>query len=83
MAVRTATAAAIDADIAQLKIDLAAYFALANQGAGDVDIRALFVRWLHGQLVNLDRPTALAARTSNLEDPMTWGKALADVDPLA
>jgi hypothetical protein len=70
-------------DVAQLMTDLSTYFALSNQAAGDMDIRALVARWLHGKLITLDNATALAARTANLEDQTTWSKTLVQLDPLA
>jgi len=80
--IRHAAAAAVDADVTQLLTDLRTYFAL-QQPRPDQDIRALFVRWFAGQIINLDAATARAMRTSNLEDPTTWRKTLPAIDDLA
>ena len=80
--IRNAAAAAVDADVTQLLADLQTYFALQGD-VYDVDIRALFVRWFHGKLVNLDEQTALAAQTTNKEDPLAWTATLGELDPQA
>ena len=76
--IRHAAAAAVDADVTQLLTDLQAYFAL-QQTQHDVDVRATFVAWFHGQLVNLDKATAMAARYTNRESP---GQLGSDAGPI-
>lgn len=67
--IRNTTAHRIDDDVSTLLAHLHDYFLLENQGAGDQDIRALFLRWFIGRLINLDETTARAVRATNLLSP--------------
>ena len=80
--VRTAAAAALDADVAQLKTDLQAYLALKQPGTDDP--ARLFLQWLTEQLRTSHPRMAQAIQTAaNQYDWKLAGKTLVDADPFA
>jgi len=83
MAIRTAAAAAVDADIAQLVADLKTYLALQQTTSPGDAPAVLFWHWLIGQLQDVDPSMAQAIRTANIYDQTAWGKTLSQVDTFA
>ncbi len=83
MAIRTATAAAIDADIAQLKTDVLAHIAL-QQSYGDAPA-VLFWQWLVATMETWHPNLAVAIRTSNMfgSSAGATGATLSQIDGYA
>ncbi len=83
MAVRTAAAAALDADVAQLLIDLETYISLQqNDSPGDNPAKLFWVS-LVGRLRDLSPVMAQAVDTSSMLDAGAWGKTLSQIDGFA
>ena len=83
MAIRTAAAAALDADIVQLVADVKVYLALQQTTSpGDSPAR-LFVNALLGALRNADPQVAQVLDSANKFDTPSFGKTLSEIDGFA
>jgi len=82
MAIRTAEAAALDADIAKLDADLKTYLALQQPVTGD-NPAVLFWNALLAALRNADPQMGRVIDTANKFDTPSFGKTLSQIDGFA
>jgi hypothetical protein len=83
MAIRTAAAAALDADIAQLVADLKTYLGLLQTNSPGDSPAILFWNALLSALRNADPQMAMVIDSAGKFDSPSFGKTLSQIDGFA